>query len=83
MSAVNCAVKSDRKDVEDAYDFKIGEKLKLRTGYKIRESKTAVESLYSYDMSQFSEFTLADTSSASNFSYAIGMLASALMLFAF
>ena len=57
---------SKRDSVADGYEFKIGETLKVRSGFKIRASETSLESLYAVDMKEAQDFDLVDTSSAAS-----------------
>ena len=48
-SIVNCAITSSRTTPAAGHDYKIGDTVKIRSGFKIRASGTAIESLYAKD----------------------------------
>ena len=54
---------SSRTSAEKAFSFKTGEKIKLKSGYKIRASEDATTSLFTHDTDEVS-FTLNEGATA-------------------
>ena len=48
-SSARCSIVSSRTDTGAGFDYKIGDTLKMRSGYKVRESVSAKESLFAED----------------------------------
>ena len=65
-STISCAMTSDRATVHAGHDYKISQKIKVRAGYKIRESKDALTSLQANDGEDM-EFTIEGAYSSVGF----------------
>ena len=48
-SLASCAVASSRTDTAPGHAYKVGETMKIFSGYKVRDSLSAKTSLYAYD----------------------------------
>ena len=46
---VNCAMTSSRSDTAPGHDYKLGSTIKVRSGYKIRDSADATTTLMAWD----------------------------------
>jgi len=73
-TTVNCDIASSRSDTAPGHGYKIGDTIKIRSGYKIRASKEAKESLFAKD-DVVQEFTLLETAGAA----ALTLMGSALL----
>ena len=46
---INCAMTSSRSDTAPGHDYKLGSKIKVRSGFKIRDSEDATTTLMAWD----------------------------------
>ena len=78
-TTVNCATWSSRTDTAEGFAYKIGETVKIGSGFKVRASATSESSLFASDSAP-KDFKLLDMASASAIS-AVAVLAAAALAF--
>lgn len=82
FSSVQCSVMSARKDALPRHDFKIGQTMKIKQGYKIRASAIADSSTYAGD-SVIKEIALAEKGGAIQVGAILGAAATLAAIVAF
>ena len=65
QTAIQCALRSERAGLSNGFAYKTGETIGVRAGYKIRESKDDLSSIFMYDKDEVVLVTLTVESSSS------------------